>query len=85
MELATSEGVTVVVVGGMLRSSELSLIGHIADQALKELRVDKVIMGIQAISIQDGLSNDYLPEVMTDRAIFTHGTRSHSCRRPFQV
>jgi DeoR/GlpR family transcriptional regulator of sugar metabolism len=70
MELATSEGVTVVVVGGMLRPSELSLIGHIADQALRELRVDKVIMGIQAISTHAGLSNDYLPEVMTDRAIF---------------
>jgi DeoR/GlpR family transcriptional regulator of sugar metabolism len=70
MELATSEGVSVVVVGGMLRPSELSLIGHIADQALRELRVDKVIMGIQAISIHAGLSNDYLPEVMTDRAIF---------------
>jgi DeoR/GlpR family transcriptional regulator of sugar metabolism len=71
MELANSEGVTVVVVGGMLRPSELSLIGHIADQALRELRVDKVIMGIQAISMHAGLSNDYLPEVMTDRAIFT--------------
>jgi DeoR family transcriptional regulator of aga operon len=70
MELATSEGVSVVVVGGMLRASELSLIGHITDQALRELRVDKVIMGIQAISTQAGLSNDYLPEVMTDRAIF---------------
>lgn len=70
MELATSEGVTVVVVGGMLHPSELSLIGHIADQALRELRVDKVIMGIQAISTHAGLSNDYLPEVMTDRAIF---------------
>jgi DeoR/GlpR family transcriptional regulator of sugar metabolism len=70
MELAASEGVTVVVVGGMLRPSELSLIGHIADQALRELRVDKVIMGIQAISTYSGLSNDYLPEVMTDRAIF---------------
>ncbi len=70
LELATIEGITVVVIGGMLRPSELSLIGHIADQALREVRVDKVIMGIQAISADSGLSNDYLPEVMTDRAIF---------------
>jgi DeoR/GlpR family transcriptional regulator of sugar metabolism len=26
-------------------------------------------MGIRAISLQDGLTNDYLPEVNTDRAI----------------
>jgi DeoR/GlpR family transcriptional regulator of sugar metabolism len=70
MEFSDSEGVTVVVIGGMMRPSELSLIGHIADQALHEVRVDKVIMGITAISVIAGLSNDYLPEVMTDRAIF---------------
>lgn len=70
MEFSDSEGITVVVVGGMMRPSELSLIGHIADQALHEVRVDKVIMGITAISVTAGLSNDYLPEVMTDRAIF---------------
>lgn len=68
-ELASADGVTVVVTGGIMRSSELSLIGHIAEQALKEIRVDKIFMGIPAISIQDGLTNDYLHEVMTDRAI----------------
>jgi DeoR/GlpR family transcriptional regulator of sugar metabolism len=69
MEFSSSEGVTVVVVGGMLRPSELSLIGHITDQAIREVRVDKVIIGITALSVNAGLSNDYLPEVMTDRSI----------------
>jgi DeoR family transcriptional regulator of aga operon len=68
-ELATARGVTVVVTGGMMRASELSLIGHIAEQSLREVRVDKVIMGMQAISPVGGMTNDYLPEVMTDRAI----------------
>lgn len=70
MEFSDPVGITVVVIGGMLRSSELSMIGHIADQALREVRVDKVIIGMTAISVDKGLSNDYLPEVMTDRAIF---------------
>lgn len=68
-ELAANEVVTVVVTGGLLRASELSLIGHIAELSLQEVRVDKVIVGIPAISPEAGLSNDYLPEVMTDRAI----------------
>jgi len=68
-ELAGATGVTVVVTGGMMRPSELSLIGHIAEQSLREVRVDKVIIGIPAISLEVGLTNDYLPEVMTDRAI----------------
>jgi DeoR/GlpR family transcriptional regulator of sugar metabolism len=68
-ELASAEGVTVVVTGGMMRASELSLIGHITEQALREVRVDKIVMGIPAISLEHGLTNDYLPEVMTDRTI----------------
>lgn len=68
-ELAIAENITVVVIGGLLRSSELALIGHIAEQGLKEVRVDKVIMGIEALSLESGLMNDYLPEVMTDRMI----------------
>jgi len=68
-ELATAEGVTVVVTGGLMRASELSLVGHIAEQALHEVRVDKAIMGMQAISLEAGMTNDFLPEVMTDRTI----------------
>jgi DeoR family transcriptional regulator of aga operon len=68
-ELAGARGVTVVVVGGMMRASELSLVGHIAEQALREVRVDKVIIGMRAISLDEGMTNDYLPEVMTDRTV----------------
>lgn len=68
-ELARADGVTVVVTGGMMRASELSLVGHITEQSLREVRVDRVIMGMQAISLEEGMTNDYLPEVMTDRTI----------------
>ncbi len=68
-ELALVDGVTVVVTGGVLRTSELSLVGHITESTVRELRVDKVIIGMRAISLDDGMTNDYLPEVMTDRAI----------------
>jgi DeoR/GlpR family transcriptional regulator of sugar metabolism len=68
-QLAGKQNITVIVTGGLFRHSELSLIGHITEQALKELRADKVIMGMRAISIEEGLTNDYLPETMTDRTI----------------
>jgi len=66
---AGKSNITVIVVGGLLRHSELSMIGHITEQVLKELHADKVIMGMRAISVHHGLTNDYLPETMTDRAI----------------
>jgi DeoR/GlpR family transcriptional regulator of sugar metabolism len=71
--LAGLSDITVIALGGMLRDSELSFIGHITEQALAEVRADKVVMGIHAISLENGLTNDYLPETMTDRAILKAG------------
>jgi DeoR/GlpR family transcriptional regulator of sugar metabolism len=71
--LAGINDITVVSLGGQLRESELSFIGHITEQALAELRVDKVIMGTRGISLEHGLTNDYLPETLTDRAILKIG------------
>lgn len=64
---------TVVCLGGMLRPSELSFIGHITEQALAEVRADKVFIGTRAISLEHGLTNEYLPETLTDRAIMRAG------------
>ncbi|RPI94855.1 MAG: DeoR/GlpR transcriptional regulator [Chloroflexi bacterium] len=71
--LAGLEEITVISLGGMLRESELSFIGHITEQALAEVRVDKVIMGTRGVSLEHGLTNDYLPETLTDRAILKIG------------
>src|SRR4030042_3660015 len=65
--------ITIVCVGGLLRLSEFSFIGHIAEQVLSEIRADKVLIGVGAISIKEGLTNDYLPETLTDRAILKIG------------
>jgi DeoR family transcriptional regulator of aga operon len=71
--LAASLGITLISLGGMLRHTEMSFIGHLVEQALNELRADKVIIGIHAVDLQQGLTNDYLPETMTDRAILRVG------------
>jgi DeoR/GlpR family transcriptional regulator of sugar metabolism len=71
--LAGNKEITVISLGGMLRDSELSFIGHITEQALAEIRADKVIMGTRGISLEYGLTNDYLQETLTDRAILKVG------------
>jgi DeoR/GlpR family transcriptional regulator of sugar metabolism len=65
--------ISVIVLGGMLRGSELSFIGHITEQALAEVHAEKVFIGTRAISLDQGLTNDYLQETMTDRAILKAG------------
>jgi DeoR/GlpR family transcriptional regulator of sugar metabolism len=69
-ELAERSGIEMIVIGGMLRQSELSMVGHIAEQTVLEFRADRVFMGMRAIDARHGFTNDYLPETMTDRAIF---------------
>jgi len=71
--LAGIKEITVISLGGMLRESELSFIGHITEQALAELRADRVIMGTRGLSLEHGLTNDYLQETLTDRAILKIG------------
>jgi DeoR family transcriptional regulator of aga operon len=71
--LAEIPEITLVGLGGIFRPSELSFIGHITEQALAEVRADKVFIGTRAISLEQGLTNDYLPETMTDRAILKIG------------
>jgi len=67
--------ITVIALGGQLRNSELSFIGHITEQSIRDLRADKVVIGIHAISLEHGLTNEYLAETMTDRAILQMGQK----------
>ena len=71
--LAGIKGITVISLGGMLRDSELSFIGHITEQALIEVHADKVFMGTRGASLEHGFTNDYLQETLTDRAILKSG------------
>jgi DeoR family transcriptional regulator of aga operon len=71
--LAGLKEITVISLGGMLRESELSFIGYITEQALIEVHADKVFIGTRGVSLEHGLTNDYLPETLTDRAIMKIG------------
>ncbi len=70
-ELAERPNIEMVVIGGMLRQSEFSMVGHIAEQAVREFRADRVFMGMRAVDARHGFTNDYIPETMTDRAILS--------------
>lgn len=60
---------TVVVVGGTLRHSEMSMLGAITEDVLRDLRVDKLFMGSPAVHHEHGFSADDMTEVQSDRNI----------------
>jgi DeoR family transcriptional regulator of aga operon len=70
---AGNRSVTLIALGGMLRDTELSLIGHLAEVGLGEMRADKVFMGARGISLEHGLTSDFLEETVTDRLILKMG------------
>lgn len=67
--LVSAPGISVTMTGGFLRRSELSLIGHFAENMLQGLQVDKVIIGMRGIDPVKGLTSDNMDELMTDQAI----------------
>ncbi len=74
-ELVGRPGINLVILGGTLRDSEFSFIGHITEQALSEVRADKVFISARAISLEHGVTNDYMAETLTDRAIINIGQK----------
>jgi DeoR/GlpR family transcriptional regulator of sugar metabolism len=72
-ELANHPGIELIIIGGMLRQSELSMVGHVAEQAVREFRADRIFLGMHAIDPKSGFTSDFLPEIMTDRAIMSIG------------
>lgn len=67
--LAPYRNVNVIILGGALRHSELSMLGALTEDALRNLRADKLFMGTPAIHVDYGLSADDMTEVQSDRAI----------------
>ncbi len=68
-ELAGKRSIDLVVIGGMFRQDELSMVGHPAEQILREFRTDRTFIGMRAIDLRRGFTNDFMPEILTDRMI----------------
>ena len=74
-ELIESRNITLVDPGGLVRRSEHSMIGDLTKLTLTGLNADKVFIGIHGIDLEQGLTNRYLPETMTDRKILQMGKK----------
>jgi len=62
-------GIELIVLGGVVRPRMHSMLGHLAELATEELRADTLFMGIGALSVEQGLMNDSVPEILVDRAL----------------
>lgn len=68
-ELADQGDLELIVIGGMFRHTERSMVSQVAERMVAEFRVDTVFMGVRAIDPVYGLTADSVTEACTDRAI----------------
>lgn len=68
--LSRNNEVMLIVLGGVLRHKEQSLIGPATENMLSDYRADKAILGVRAIHSEHGLTNDALQETQVDRRLF---------------
>lgn len=73
--LARFPAVDVVVLGGLLRKGELSLLGHLTVAALHELSPEQVFTGVFGIDPEAGITGAHVREAETDREIIGRARR----------
>lgn len=72
-ELAGNEYCDVIISGGHLRRKSMSFYGAQAEEKLKYYNFNKVILGVDGIDIERGISTHYEPEANFNRAMCNAG------------
>jgi DeoR/GlpR family transcriptional regulator of sugar metabolism len=67
--LGRKPGIETIVLGGYLRHSEGTLLGPMAEEAIRGFRIDQALYGCYGLDADDGLSGASLVEAAMDRAV----------------
>jgi DeoR family transcriptional regulator of aga operon len=74
--LVDQPNITLVILGGIVRPFEQTMHGLLTEAGIQQLRADKFFYGVQAISLQHGITHSQLQEVSTDRALAAAATKT---------
>jgi len=67
--LVLDSDVRLILAGGIVRSGELSMIGHIPLATYQEFNIDKAFVGIAGLSLREGLTEFSLEDALVKRAM----------------
>lgn len=67
--LSEAPSLRLVLTGGILRTQELSLIGHIAERTFRDFHVDKAFVGVGGLDLKDGLTEYNVEDMLVKRAM----------------
>jgi DeoR/GlpR family transcriptional regulator of sugar metabolism len=67
--LSLTSDVRLILTGGIVRSGELSMIGHIAARTYADFHVDKAFIGVGGMSLEDGLTEYNLEDALVKKPL----------------
>jgi DeoR family transcriptional regulator of aga operon len=76
-ELANAPHLRVVVSGGTLRSPSFELVGPLAEQSLQTLNFDKAFVGVNGLTVQQGITTHNEIEALTNRAMLRQAQQAY--------
>lgn len=66
-ELSQSESLNVMLLGGTLRQKNMSFFGSHAENALRDLHVDKLFLGVDGFNMERGITTHFEAEAILNR------------------
>ena len=74
-ELASQPRIKVILTGGVLRPQTYELVGALAEETLKDLYIEVLVIGVDAITASTGLSTHNEVEAHTNRTLIQRSKR----------
>lgn len=68
-QLAERTDLELIVIGGLFRHTERSMVSEVAARMISEFRVDTVFLGIRGVDPMYGFTSDAIDEAASDRAM----------------
>ncbi|MBA4398271.1 MAG: DeoR/GlpR transcriptional regulator [Chloroflexi bacterium] len=68
-ELIDHPGIRLILTGGILRSGEFSMVGHLAERIFADFFVDKLFLGGGAVDMKVGVSEFNIEDTLVKRAM----------------
>lgn len=78
MELADSDGIQVVVTGGIMRGKSFELCGPLAEKMVRELNIGRMFLGLDGLSVQQGATTYSEAEAQIGKALISRSLQTYA-------
>lgn len=78
-DLSSREDIEVIITGGIIRPKTKAMVGFIAEDTLRQFRVDKAFIGANGVSIKFGVTTPNSMEANVKRAMMENAKEVYLC------